>query len=102
MKVRSGALATAATGIQRARFVLDIAAGAIEVYDVTIDHFRAAEQLIGRQSYARRLRTLDALQLTVALDLFQQGLADRLVAADQILVEIAAAESLKTMNPEKT
>jgi hypothetical protein len=41
----------------------------------TKDHFAAAERLIGRHSFQRRLRTLDALQLAVALDLAGQGAA---------------------------
>jgi PIN domain len=61
MKVRSGALGREAAGMQRARFVLDIAAGDIEVCNVTEDHFASAERLIGRHSFSRRLRTLDAL-----------------------------------------
>lgn len=76
---------SASAGVQRARFVLDIAAGVIEVYDVTGEHFSAAEQLIGRHSYQRRLRTLDALQLAVALDLSRGGLVDHFMAADQSL-----------------
>jgi hypothetical protein len=100
MKVRSGVLDRAAAGVQRARFVLDIAAGEIEVFDVTGDHFRRAEQLIGRHGYGRRLRTLDAIQLAVALDLFALWLLDRFVAADQALAEIAVAEGLSTLNPE--
>ena len=36
-----------------------------------------AERFIGRHSFTRRLRTLDALQLAVALDLSSQGFLDR-------------------------
>jgi hypothetical protein len=80
--------------------MLDIAAGDIEVYRVTDDHFVAAERLIGRHSFAHRLRTLDALQLAVALDLSSQGLLDHFVAADRSLVEMATLEGLKVINPE--
>ena len=100
MKVRSGALERKAAGIQRARLMLDVAAGDIEVYKVTDDHFLAAERLIGRYSFVRRLRTLDALQLAIALDLSSQGLLDRFVAADRLLVEMAELEGLKVINPE--
>ncbi len=57
MKVRSGALERAAAGIQRARLMLDIAAGDIEVYGVTDDHFGSAARLIGQRGFTRRLRT---------------------------------------------
>jgi len=100
MKVRSGILDRKAAGMQRARLMLDIAAGDIEVYSVTEDHFVFAERLIGRHSFSHRLRTLDALQLAVALDLAGQNLLDRFVVADQSLATVAAAERLKVVNPE--
>ena len=69
MKVRAGFIRLAEAGQQRARLVVDVAAGQIEVYAVTPQHFSAAERLIGKHSFTTRLRTLDALQLAVALDL---------------------------------
>ena len=100
MKVRSGMLERQAAGLQRARLMLDIASGAIEVYNLTADHFAEAERLIGRHSFSRRLRTLDALQLAVALDLSSQSLLDSFVVADRVLGEIAAAEGLAVIDPE--
>lgn len=101
MKVRAGALKSNGGRCSASPVRVDIAAGAIEVYDVTGDHFRIAEQLIGRHSDGRRLRTLDALQLAVALDLSQQGLVGYFVVADQVSVEIGATEGLKTINPQE-
>ena len=100
MKVRSAVLERKAAGMQRARLLLDVAAGDIEVYGVIGDHFVTAERLIGRHGFAYRLRTLDALQLAVALDLSSQGLVDHFVVADQPLGEVAALEGLKVINPE--
>ncbi len=80
--------------------MLDIAAGSIEIYTLTEDHFAEAERLIGRLAFSHRLRTLDALQLAVALDLSQQSLLDYFVVADRALAEIGAAVSLKVINPE--
>jgi uncharacterized protein len=74
MKVRSGVLDRKAAGTQRARLMVDIAAGDIEVYSVTDEHFVIAERLVGRHSFTHRLRTLDALQLAVAVDLSGQAL----------------------------
>jgi hypothetical protein len=99
-RVRSGALDRKAAGMQRGRFMLDISAGDIEVYSVTEDHFATAERLIGRHSFLHRLRTLDALQLAVALDLSDQGLLDQFVVADRLLGELASVEGLKVVNPE--
>jgi hypothetical protein len=100
LKVRAGVLDRTAAGEQRARLLLDIASGDIEVYTVTEDHFAAAERLIGRHGFAHRLRTLDALQLAVALDLWTQGLLEQFVVADQALSEVAAIEGLTILNPE--
>jgi predicted nucleic acid-binding protein len=100
MKVRSGFLDRRGAGMQRARFLLDIASGDIEVYSLTEDHCVTAELLIGRYSFSHRLRTLDALHLAVALDLQNQNLLDHFVAADLALCEIATLERLHVINPE--
>jgi len=100
LKVRAGVLDREAAGLQRTRLILDIASGAIEVYSMTDDHFVEAERLIGQYSYTDRLRTLDALQLAVALDLARQDLVDYFVVADHALCEVAASEGLSVINPE--
>lgn len=100
MKVRAGVLDRTAAGEQRARLLLDIASDDIEVFTVTEDHFAAAERLNGRHGFAHRLRTLDALQLAVALDLRSQGLLEYFVVADQALGDVAAIEGLTVLNPE--
>jgi predicted nucleic acid-binding protein len=100
MKVRSGLINQDAAGIQRARLMLDIAAGDIEVYTVSPDHFAEAGRLIGKYGFAHRLRTLDSLQLAVALDLSAQGLLDYFVAADRALLQVANLEGLRVINPE--
>jgi PIN domain len=100
MKVRSGALKQAAAELQRQRLLLDVADSALEVYKVTEEHFWMAERLVARHSFSSRLRTLDAIQLAVALDLAGQQLADQFVVADHVLAEMAAIESLRIINPE--
>jgi predicted nucleic acid-binding protein len=87
MKVRSGELERSVAGMFRARLMLDIAAGSLETYGITPGHFREAEHLIGRYGHSRRLRTLDALQLAIALDLKSLDLVDFIVAADKALLE---------------
>ena len=99
MKVRSSQVTRDVAGLLRARLMLDIAAGSIEIYTLTEDHFAEAERLIGRFAFSHRLRTLDALQLAV-LDLSQQNLLDYFVVADRALAEIGASVSLKVINPE--
>jgi uncharacterized protein len=87
MKVRSGVISRGEAGIQRARLLVDIAAGDIEVCAMTTDLFTAAEKLIGRHSFSHRLRTLDALQLAMALNLSNEGLLDQIVVSDKALCE---------------
>jgi hypothetical protein len=101
MKVRSGVLHPNAAGMQRARLLQDVATGEIEVFRITEDHFAAAVGLIGRHGFQSRLRTLDALQLAVVLDLQSQGLLDTSVVADQTLGELASLEGVSIINPER-
>jgi len=100
MKVRAGVLNQLAAGVQRARLLLDIASGDIEVFRVADDHFTKAERLIGKHGFSHRLRTLDALQLAVALDLSGRSLLDHFVVADAALAEVAVLEGLSVLNPE--
>ena len=72
----------------------------LQPYTVTDDHFDTAERLIGRYAFSQRLRTLDALQLAVALDLKEQGLVDQFVAADKALLDVAALADFSVVNPE--
>ena len=46
-----------------------------------------------------RLRTLDALQLAVALALSYQGMIDHFVCADDRLCEMALEEGLSVIHP---
>ena len=58
--------------------------------------------MIGRHSFSIRLRTLDALQLAVAVDLKSLTLMDYFVVADKVLFEVARLEGLAALNPENT
>lgn len=48
---------------------------------------------------AKRLRTLDALQLATALDLWNKHRVDTFVTADQILGDLADDDGLPILNP---
>ena len=54
-----------------------------------------------RYGAAEGLRTLDALQLAIALDLRQVGLIALIVAADQGLCRVASLAGCSAVNPEK-
>jgi predicted nucleic acid-binding protein len=100
MKVRAGVIDSRLAGQQRAALMLDVASGGIEVYSVNQHHFKHAERLIGKYGATRRLRTLDALQLAVALDLLNQNLLDHFVVADRPLAEVAVLEGLSVVDPQ--
>ncbi|MBL8232271.1 MAG: type II toxin-antitoxin system VapC family toxin [Bryobacterales bacterium] len=99
VKVRSGGLGLEAAAALRARLILDVAAGDVEVYSLTLDHFKVAERLIGRHAFGQRLRTLDAIQLAIALDLRDQDAMDSFVVSDGALSAVAAAEGLSVIVP---
>ena len=63
-------------------------------------HYAVAARLIVQHGSVKGLRTLDALQLAVALEAHDLGGLDVLVSADKTLCEIAALEGLSVLNPE--
>ena len=46
------------------------------------------------------LRTLDSLQVAVALELARSGLVSAIVTADRTMLKVAAIEGLVGINPE--
>ena len=84
------------------RFKSDLVDGLMGVFALTEFHFRRAEQLIEKNWTRQRLRTLDSLQLAIALDLHAQGLIGTFVAADKKLGEAAEIEGLSVLNPDQS
>ena len=80
------------------RFLRDVARRQFQVLQVTNAHYEAALELIEKH-FQRRLRTLDALHLSVAVDLRRRGMLDQFVCADESLCSVAIAEGLLTFNP---
>lgn len=64
-------------------------------------HYHAARTLLAKFGASEGLRTLDALQLAIALDLKQLGHISLFVAADQKLCRIAPLAGCRATNPEK-
>jgi predicted nucleic acid-binding protein len=87
---------------QRLRGLLlsDIASRLWRVVQVTPADFQQAQQLLVRHAPTRGFRTLDALQLAVALGLHAITPLDDFICADANLCLIAAAETLNVINPE--
>ena len=61
--------------------------------------FRQAIALIDKYGLTQNLRTLDALQLAIALAAQKRGRIDYFVCADKALCSIAQAEGLPVINP---
>jgi predicted nucleic acid-binding protein len=64
-------------------------------------HYYSARVLLAKYGAAEGLRTLDALQLAVALDLKQIGRITLFLAADQKLCRVAELAGCPAVNPEK-
>jgi len=77
-----------------------VASGAISLVAVSEFHYPAAERLIIRYGERQGLRTLDALQLAVALEVQLRIGVESLVAADEVLCEVATLEGFAVLNPE--
>jgi predicted nucleic acid-binding protein len=99
-KVREGRLTAGDFQLLSRRFRADVAAKRFEVVRVLVSHFRAAEELVRRIGPTANLRTLDALQLAVALDVNHPERPVTFVSADRALCAVAAAEGLTVVNPE--
>jgi len=78
-KFRSGVLSGAEANDLTGRFKADIASGALDIFAIAVFDYRRAEDLIAKHGFQHRLRSLDALQLGVALDLRDQGLGETIV-----------------------
>jgi hypothetical protein len=99
MKVRTGELSQSDYAVARKRFLTEIADGRLSVVRLLVRHYRAAERLLDRHGPTNRLRTLDALQLSVALDLRRLGRIDAFVSADHLLCQFATWVAMPTLNP---
>ncbi len=62
-------------------------------------HFNEAERLIRKYAPTKAFRTLDSLQLAVALSLNSQVKLDYFVCADDKLCKVAEDEGLTVINP---
>lgn len=81
-------------------FTQDVTSRLLSVIRLLQPHYREAERLLRKHAPTRSFRTLDALPLTVALDISRNGQLDHFVCADDKLCFIAKAEGLAVINPE--
>jgi predicted nucleic acid-binding protein len=99
-KVRTGQLTVADIDLLRARFRGDLRRRILRTVAMTAGHFRDAERLINAHGVHARLRTLDAVQLAVALGLQKRGLVENFVCADKVLCQVAESVGFAVLNPE--
>ena len=97
---RTGQISASDFHLFRGRFLADIVAGLWHIVSVAPGHYHHAQQLLAQHGLTQSLRTLDALQLAVALDLNAAAPLGAFVCADANLCSIAASEGLTVINPE--
>jgi len=100
LKARAEEIDQKAVLIARRRLDADLGHRRLLVAAVNDEHFRGARQLLFKHG-AVEARTLDALQLSVALGLKRAELVTVFVAADQKLCRVATLEGFAVTNPEQ-
>lgn len=98
-KVRTGVIDKAALAQLRGLFYADLSRGRFEIVLLARRHFQGAEGLLRTYAPDYALRTLDALQLSMALDLRRHETVSELVTSDRTLCGVAALEGLPVVNP---
>jgi predicted nucleic acid-binding protein len=102
LKIRTGEIDQPAVQLARRRFRADLARMRLIVAPpVHEGHFQSARKLLVQYGVGEGLRTLDALQLAIALDLQRLGHIAVLVAADQRLCRVAPLAGCTAINPEQ-
>ena len=101
LKVRTGEIDQQTVLIARRRLEADLGRSRLLAAAMNDDHFRIARQLLIQHGVTEALRTLDALQLSIALTLKRAGLVTVFVAADQRLCRVAALAGFAVINPEQ-
>jgi hypothetical protein len=95
----AGEITAEAMELARRRFRADTRKRRFRVVALRVRHYEYAEELLTAHGTSG-LRTLDALQLALTLDLQRNHLVEWIVAADRILGRVAPLEGLKVLNPE--
>lgn len=103
IKMRTGEINQQSLEIARRRFRPDLSRERLLVApSVNERHFQNARKLLVQYGVEEGLRTLDALQLAMALDLQQMGRITMLVAADQKLCRVSSLAGCSAINPEQS
>jgi len=101
IKVRTGEFDAAEFARLHGLFATHVARRKYQVFRLLNLHYDRARALISNHGLRRQIRTLDALQLSVALYLYRALPIDQFVCADQRLCAIALLEGLAVVDPER-
>jgi uncharacterized protein len=102
IKVRTGEFNAVEFARLRALFATHVARRRYQVFRMLNFHFDHARDLIANHGLDRQIRTLDSLQLSVALHVHAALPIDRFICADKRLCDIAALEGLAVLDPEQS
>jgi predicted nucleic acid-binding protein len=100
IKVRTGAFDPPEFARLRGLFATHVARQRYQVVRLLNVHYDLAQDIVTSYGLTRQVRTLDVLQLAVALHLHRIAPLEHFVCADQRLCAIAALEGLNVLNPE--
>ena len=102
IKVRTGALDQDGRSLALRRLRADIARDRLIVGPpLAPKHYRSAAKLLRLHGVLRGLRTLDALQLAVALDMLEASWISVMLSADKRLCAVAEACGCPAVDPAK-
>jgi len=100
IKVRTGALDENGRSIALRRLRADIARNRLIVGPaIEPRHYRSAARLLRLHGVSRGLRTLDALQLAIALDMLEASWISVILSADKRPCEVAEACGCPAIDP---
>ena len=100
IKVRTGALDENGRSLALRRLRADIARDRLIVGPpIEPKHYRSAAKLLRLHGVSRGLRTLDALQLAVALDMLEASWISVMLSADKRLCEVAKLADVRRFTP---
>ena len=99
-RVRSATMTIADADFARRCLAADLNQRRLLVAPVDLRHFNKAATLLQTCGVSEGLRTLDAIQLAVALELAQTQRVGAFLAADKRLCRIVGLAGLATINPE--
>jgi len=101
IKVRTGEIGEAQAEVAKRSFRADLSQGRLVLGPlVSESQFQRARALLAKFAVAEGLRTLDAIQLAVGLELKDSDQTTILVAADQTLCRVAQRAGCPAVNPE--